>query len=87
MNWTHSCKRVAELLSLAMDEPLSVLDRLRLRIHLSMCDNCRNVEVQLREVKNITGGLFTMEEDLNPEPSEAKTGRAPEPERPTPLLP
>lgn len=66
MNWTHSCRRVAELLSLEQDEPLGWLDRLRLRMHLSMCDNCRHVEQQLHEVKALTGNLFSMtgEDDL-----------------------
>lgn len=47
MNILHSCKRAAELLSQSLDEPLDVVDSLRLRMHLSMCGNCRNVEEQL----------------------------------------
>jgi len=61
MNLVHSCKRVAELLSQGMDEPLGWLDRLRLRLHLSMCDNCRHVEQQLVAVKALSSDLFNLE--------------------------
>lgn len=58
MNWMHSCKQVAELLSQCMDEPLGWIDRLRLRMHLSMCGNCSKVERQLAEVRLATHDLF-----------------------------
>jgi hypothetical protein len=47
MNWNYSCKKVSELVSQSLDEPLGVIDRMRLRMHLSMCGNCQNVERQL----------------------------------------
>ncbi len=37
MNWMHSCRQAAELLSQRLDEPLGLLDTIRLRVHLSMC--------------------------------------------------
>lgn len=58
MNLMHSCKRVAELLSQSLDEPLGWFDRVRMRIHLSMCDNCSNVEQQLLGVEALTRELF-----------------------------
>ncbi len=58
MNWTHSCKRVAELLTLRLDEPLGLLDSLRLRLHLSMCDDCRHVEQQVAGVEALSAELF-----------------------------
>lgn len=61
MNWLHSCKRVAELLSQSLDEPLGMLDRLRLRMHLSMCDNCRRVERQLNGLHALSAQLFADE--------------------------
>jgi predicted anti-sigma-YlaC factor YlaD len=67
----HSCRRVAELLTQSMDEPLDWLDRLRLRMHLSMCDNCRNVEQQLFGVQALTAELFT----TSAEPSEESAPR------------
>jgi predicted anti-sigma-YlaC factor YlaD len=73
MNLTHSCKRVAELVSQGLDEPLDWLDWMRLRMHLSMCDDCRHVAQQLVALKSITAELF----DLEPECG----GRADPPER------
>lgn len=59
MNWMYSCKRVAELLSQRLDEPLGLIDSLRLRMHLSMCDNCSNVEKQLASVNALAADLFS----------------------------
>lgn len=64
MNWFHSCKRVAELLSQSLDEPLGWLDRIRLRFHLSMCNNCRNVERQLKGVQALSAVLFSGDVEL-----------------------
>jgi len=57
MNILHSCKRAAELLSQSLDEPLDVVDSLRLRMHLSMCGNCRNVEEQLSLIHKMSPDL------------------------------
>ncbi len=59
MNWLYSCKQVARLLSQRLDEPLGAFDNLRLRLHLSMCSNCSNVDEQLRQVNALAAGLFT----------------------------
>jgi hypothetical protein len=45
-----SCNNVAELLSRSMDEPLGVIDGLRLKIHLLFCADCRNVDEQLKQL-------------------------------------
>lgn len=42
-----SCKEASVLLSRAQDEPLGRWDRFRLRLHLSVCNACRNLVVQL----------------------------------------
>lgn len=81
MNLLHSCKRVAELLSQGMDEPLGWLDRLRLRIHLSMCDNCRHVQQQLVAVKALSSELFNQDGEPgidtgSPAPADAATSRS-----------
>ena len=59
MNWMYSCKQVAQLLSRRLDEPMGLFDRIRLRVHLSMCDNCRNVEQQLSGVQALSRDLFS----------------------------
>lgn len=61
MNWMHSCKKVAELLSQRLDEPLGLIDSLRLRVHLSMCDNCSKVDKQLGTVNALAADLFSGE--------------------------
>lgn len=58
MKLLHSCMRVAELLSQQLDGPLDWLDRLRLRIHLSMCSDCTQVDEQLKELRSLSGELF-----------------------------
>lgn len=58
MNWMHSCKRVAELLSQRLDEPLGLIDQLKLRLHLSICGDCRNVADQLDAVHAAGADLF-----------------------------
>lgn len=58
MNLMHSCKQVAELLTRAYDEPLGIVDQLRLRMHLAMCGNCSNVAKQLDGVKALTEDMF-----------------------------
>lgn len=60
MNLMYSCKKVAELLLLSQDEPLSFLQQAKLKIHLLGCGNCRNFDDQLhtiRELVNDTYGL------------------------------
>lgn len=73
MNLMHSCKQVAELLTRAYDEPLGVVDRLRLRMHLAMCDNCGNVARQLDGVKTLSEDMFNSDFEFGGE--EAGAGR------------
>lgn len=42
-----NCKEASRLLSRENDEPLPAPERARLRLHLVVCDACRNVEEQL----------------------------------------
>jgi len=65
MNWMHSCKRLAELLSQRLDEPLGAIDEMKLRLHLSLCGNCRNVEQQLSGVHAAAAELFSGGADLD----------------------
>jgi hypothetical protein len=67
MNWMHSCRRVAQLLSQRLDEPLGAIDELKLRLHLKLCGNCRNVEEQLGGVHAAAADLFSGGADLDDE--------------------
>ena len=59
MNWMYSCKRVAELLSQRLDEPLGLLDEMRLKLHLSMCGNCANVAAQMEALHSASAELLS----------------------------
>ncbi len=65
MNWMYSCKRVAELLSQRLDEPLRLIDEVRLRLHLSMCGNCSNVAEQIDAVHTASNELFSTDFDFD----------------------
>lgn len=54
MSWLYSCKKASELLSMAQDEPLDTFSRWRLRAHMSVCENCREVEAQLHTLRKLT---------------------------------
>jgi predicted anti-sigma-YlaC factor YlaD len=45
------CRETSRWLSRLQDESLPAADRARLRLHLVMCENCRNVEDQLRFIR------------------------------------
>ena len=46
-----SCQEVSRLLSSGLDETLPVADRARLRLHLVMCQACRNVGEQMQFIR------------------------------------
>lgn len=66
MSLLYSCRKAAELLSLAMDEPLDLTDRVRLQVHLAMCGNCRNVGAQMQTLRVLGADLDLPPEDLHP---------------------
>jgi hypothetical protein len=83
MTWMDSCKRVAELLSQRLDEPLSLIEEMKLRLHLSMCANCHNVDEQLKGLRATSAGLFSGELDLDDFPAEdGANGTGPASDRP-----
>jgi predicted anti-sigma-YlaC factor YlaD len=43
-----NCKEVARLLSHGLDQELPSAERARLRLHLVICQACRNVEEQMQ---------------------------------------
>ena len=42
-----SCKQVARLLSQGLDRELGFSERVRLRVHLAICDGCTNFREQM----------------------------------------
>ena len=59
MTANHSCRRVAELLSQSLDEPLDLGERTQLRLHLFLCRSCRHVERQLDGIRSLSANLFS----------------------------
>ena len=53
-----SCKETSRLLSQGEDRKLGFGERVALRVHLAICDGCRNVNAQLKflrlAVKNLS---------------------------------
>jgi predicted anti-sigma-YlaC factor YlaD len=47
MSLKLDCKQVSRLFSDGADRELAAGDRARLRLHLVLCDACRNVEEQM----------------------------------------
>lgn len=53
MTLSLSCAKAAELLSQALDEPLGLVDQLRLKYHLAICGNCSNVDDQFKQLSGL----------------------------------
>ena len=77
MTLMPSCLEASRLLSRALDEPLGLLDQAMLRVHLSMCRRCAEVERQIGSLGDLTREVFEDGEpgatgagsDLPPKPS------------------
>ena len=53
-----SCKEASRLLSQSMDRQLSLGEQARLRLHLALCDACRNFNRQLKQLRHAVARLF-----------------------------
>jgi len=52
-----SCKQNTELLSQALDRPMTFREKLAMRLHLMMCRGCRNIEKQLAFIRKASREL------------------------------
>jgi anti-sigma factor RsiW len=52
-----TCKQVARILSAGLDRELPETERARLRLHLVICDACRNVEQQFDFIRRAMRSL------------------------------
>ena len=59
------CREASELLSQRQDGALSAAESARLRLHLVMCDACRNVAEQLAFIRR---AMRQLSKDQGPEP-------------------
>ncbi len=70
MKWMATCREATELASRAMDERLPFADRLAMRFHLAICDNCARFNRQLQEMRRLFRAETAADEDapgLDPE--------------------
>lgn len=51
MKWVVTCKDTTELASRAMDERLPLPERMAMRLHLAICENCARFAQQLHEMR------------------------------------
>lgn len=53
MKWIPTCRETTELASRAMDERLSLGNRMAMRMHLAICKNCARFAGQLQEIRRL----------------------------------
>jgi hypothetical protein len=53
MKWIATCRETTELASRAMDERLPFGDRMAMRMHLAICENCTRFALQLQEMRRL----------------------------------
>ncbi|MBW8370060.1 MAG: zf-HC2 domain-containing protein [Thiobacillus sp.] len=53
MKWIPTCRDATELASRAMDERLPLTNRMALRLHLAICENCTRFNQQLQEMRRL----------------------------------
>jgi len=61
-----TCKEVTHLISEGQDRRLSLSERIGLRLHLMMCNGCRNFDAQLRLIRKACQQLANGEAPLDP---------------------
>jgi predicted anti-sigma-YlaC factor YlaD len=61
-----SCLEASRLLSRALDEPLGLLDQALLRVHLSMCGRCAEVQRQLGTLGELTRSAIEADDADDP---------------------
>ena len=53
-----SCKEASRLLSQSMDREMTLGEFARLRLHLALCDACRNFDRQLKQLRQAVARMF-----------------------------
>ena len=50
----HACNEISQLASDSLDRPLSLRERLKFKLHLSMCNYCRDYNHNMKFIRTIT---------------------------------
>jgi len=72
MKWMLKCRDASELASRAMDERLPLSNRMALRLHLAICDNCARFNRQLQEMRRLFRAETAADDDAAGLPPEAR---------------
>ena len=61
-----SCKETTRLLSQGEDRKLAFGERVALRVHLAICNGCRNVTAQFKFLRLAVGNLSSDDDKTKP---------------------
>jgi len=50
----HACREISQLASDSLDRPLSLFERLKFRLHLSICGHCRGYHHNIKLIHHTT---------------------------------
>ncbi|MBN4073616.1 zf-HC2 domain-containing protein [Mariprofundus ferrooxydans] len=50
----QACNEISKLASDSLDRPLSLSERLKFKLHLSMCSHCRDYDHNMKFIRKIT---------------------------------
>ncbi|MEO6671182.1 MAG: hypothetical protein ABIN36_16990 [Ferruginibacter sp.] len=53
-----SCVKATQLMELRQQSPLSLMQKIQLQMHLSMCSGCRNYMKQTKLIDKVLGRTF-----------------------------
>ena len=68
MSLKPTCREVHELVSQSFDRPLSVAERLRMRVHLMVCEACTRFDDQMLLLRRAMQRLSHDRDDGNGSP-------------------
>ncbi|WP_443629490.1 zf-HC2 domain-containing protein [Candidatus Njordibacter sp. Uisw_056] len=53
-----NCKTITKLLSVAQDRKLNLAEKIRLKLHTTMCSACRAFDKQLQELQGFSNNFI-----------------------------
>ena len=72
MKWLPTCRDATALASRAMDERLPFSNRMALRLHLAICENCARFNRQLQEMRRLFREETAANDDATGLPPDAR---------------
>lgn len=70
-----SCSHFSDLTLQSMDRPLTLGEKLRFRLHFTICSVCRKFQKQMRSLTALVKGSFAEQEPQKPDPEFLSTVR------------